>query len=83
MCVKEGRPVPVGDPAAAEFVLGPVKKKKPLGTKTEDVKGLNSPGLAGLAGKDMLVRSLENGFLESFTENNCILSLPVQFWPSL
>ena len=45
MCVKEGRPVPVGDQAAAEFVLGPVekKKKKPLGTKTEDVKGLNSP----------------------------------------
>ena len=45
MCLKKGRSVQ--GPAAAEIVLGPVEKKKPQGTKTEDVKGFNSPSWLG------------------------------------
>ena len=56
MCVKEGRPVPVGDQAAAEFVLGPVEKKKKKTARDKD-RGCQRVKQSLLAGKDMLVQS--------------------------
>lgn len=38
MCLKEGRSIEAGGLAAAEFVLGPVRKKK-LGIETDECEG--------------------------------------------